>query len=429
MTCRFAFVVFSALVDGPDQKSNQGTNEGAPPSARWRALVLLALAELLGMSLWFSASAVVPALRIEWDLNDSSVSWLTIAVQLGFVCGTLLSAFLNLPDIISVRYLFAVSACAGAIANGAFGAYAHDVQTGIILRFLTGLFLAGVYPPGMKIMATWFQRSRGMALGVLVGALTLGKASPYLVNGLGSTNWRQNIFFISLLALAGGLIVLLFVEDGPYAMPTARFDWKQAIAVFSNRGVRLANFGYFGHMWELYAMWAWIPVMIRASLSVSKAAPVPAEVASFLVIGCGAAGCVIAGLIADKIGRTVVTSWAMAISGSCCLLIGFLFGGNPFLLLLVAAIWGASVVADSAQFSACVTELGDPRYVGTALTMQTCLGFMLTTISIELIPYMVRTVGWQYAFAVLAPGPFLGVIAMLRLRSLPEATKIAQGRR
>jgi MFS family permease len=413
----------------PEQQATIEATTPAPSSARWRVLVLLSLAELLGMSLWFSAAAVVPALRVEWNLSESSVGWLTIAVQLGFVCGTLSSAFLNLPDVLSVRYLFAVSAFAGALTNAAFGAYAHNAQTGISLRFLTGLFLAGVYPPGMKLMATWFQRSRGMALGVLVGALTLGKGSPYLVNALGSANWRQNIFFVSLLAIAGGLIVLLFVDDGPHALPPARFDWKQAIAVFSNRGVRLASFGYFGHMWELYAMWVWIPVMLRASFLSSKEFPVSAEVASFLVIGCGAVGCVAAGLIADRVGRTVVTSWAMGISGSCCLLIGFLFGGNPFLLLFVAAIWGATVVADSAQFSACVTELGDPQYVGTALTMQTCLGFLLTTISIELIPYFVKAVGWQYAFAMLAPGPLLGVLAMLRLRSLPEAAKIANGRR
>ena len=416
-------------MSGVDQPVAKELSSDAPSSARWRALVLLSLAELLGMSLWFSAAAVVPALRVEWNLSDSSVSWLTIAVQLGFVGGTLLSAFLNLPDVISVRYLFAASAFAGAVTNAAFGGYVRNVQTAIVLRFLTGMFLAGVYPPGMKIMATWFQRSRGMALGVLVGALTLGKASPYLINGLGSANWRQNIFFISLLAIAGGLIVLFFVGDGPYALPAAKFDWKQAVAVFKNRGVRLASFGYFGHMWELYAMWVWIPVMIRASLAVSKASPATAEFASFLVIGCGAIGCVAAGLLADRIGRTIVTSWAMGFSGSCCLLIGFLFGGNPFLLLFVAAIWGATVVADSAQFSACVTELGDPQYVGTALTMQTCIGFLLTTISIELIPYFVKAAGWQYAFAILAPGPLLGVISMLRLRGLPEATRIAHGRR
>ena len=406
--------------------TNVETIDVASPK-RWRALVLLSAAELFGMSLWFSVSAVVPAIRAEWHLGETAASWLTITVQLGFVFGTLLSAFLNLPDVISVRHLFALSALAGALSNAALAGYAHEIKPAIALRFLTGMFLAGVYPPGMKIMATWFRRSRGMALGVLVGALTLGKASPYLVNAIGSGNWRQNLFAISLLAIVGGLIVLLFVHDGPHALPSARFDWKQALQVFQNRGIRLASFGYFGHMWELYAMWVWIPVMIRASLGISKASPATAEVASFLVIGCGAIGCVVAGLLADRIGRTIVTSAAMFISGSCCVLIGFLFGGNPFLLLLVAAIWGASVVADSAQFSTCVTELGDPRYVGTALTMQTCLGFLLTTISIELIPYFVNAVGWRFAFMALAPGPFVGALVMLQLRRLPEALKIAHG--
>jgi MFS family permease len=381
------------------------------------------------MSLWFSGSAVVPALREEWTLSDSTSTWLTIAVQLGFVCGTLLSAFLNLPDIIRARYLVAVCALAGAATNATFGYYAQGPSLGITTRFLTGVFLAGVYPPGMKVMASWFRSSRGAALGVLVGALTLGKASPYLINGLGSQNWRHNILFSSLLAIMGALIVLFFVGDGPFMLPSGRFDWKQVVKVFSNRGVRLANLGYFGHMWELYAMWAWAPVMIRASLAVHGSPAQLAEVTSFLVIGCGAIGCVVAGLIADRVGRTLVTSWAMAISGSCCLLIGFLFAANPFLLLVVAAIWGATVVADSAQFSTCVTELGNPQYIGTALTIQTCIGFLLTSISIELIPRLVNVVGWRYAFVILAPGPFLGVIAMLRLRSLPESVKIAHGRR
>jgi MFS family permease len=378
------------------------------------------------MALWFSGSAVVPALEKEWTLSGSQVSWIAIAVQLGFVAGTLLSATLNLPDIITTRHLFAVSAFLGAAANAIFGLYVHDASTAILVRFLTGVFLAGVYPPGMKIMATWFRERRGMALGVLVGALTLGKATPYLVNALGSGNWRTNVLFVSLLSVIGGLIVLLFVSDGPHALPPARFDITQVVRVFGNRGVRLASFGYFGHMWELYGMWIWVPVMIRASLATQGGDPQLAEMGSFLVIGSGAVGCVVAGLLADRVGRTAVTSWAMAISGTCCLVIGLLYGGNPVLLLLVATIWGATVVADSAQFSSCVTELGDPQYIGTALTIQMCIGFLLTTISIELIP---KVGDWRYAFMILAPGPFLGVVAMLRLRALPEAIKIAHGRR
>jgi MFS family permease len=398
-------------------------------SHRWRVLALLSIAELLGMALWFSGSAVVPALSREWELSPTQISWLANAVQLGFVAGTLISATLNLPDIISTRHLFAVSSFLGAAINGSFAFFVDDAGAAIALRFLTGICLAGVYPPGMKIMATWFRERRGMALGFLVGALTMGKATPYLVNALGSANWRSNVLFVSVLAVIGGLIVLLFVDDGPFALPPAKFDISQIVRVFSNRGVRLASFGYFGHMWELYGMWIWIPVMIRASLALQGGDPRLAELGSFLVIGAGAIGCVIAGLIADRVGRTLVTSWAMAISGTCCLVIGLLYGGNPALLLLVASIWGATVVADSAQFSSCVTELGDPQYIGTALTIQMCIGFLLTTISIELIPKMESAYGWRYAFMILAPGPLLGVVAMLRLRQLPEAIKIAHGRR
>ena len=409
--------------------------EATPPPAidespaRWRALALLATAELLAMSLWFSASAAVPALRAEWGLTDSGAAWLTLAVQLGFVAGTLVSALGNLPDVFRTRRLLALSALLAACANGAFALLAHGPATGIALRFATGFFLAGVYPPGMKIVATWFRRGRGLALGAFIGSLTLGKAFPYLVNAVGSASWRTNLLFMSGLAAAGGSIVLLFVGDGPHSLAPARFDIAQIKKVFANRGVRLANFGYFGHMWELYAMWTWVPVMLRASFAQRGQPPALAEAGSFLVIGSGAAGCVLAGLAADRAGRTAVTSWAMAISGACCLAVGFLFGSSPILLLALAAIWGASVVADSAQFSACVTELGDPRYMGTALTIQTCLGFLLTTVSIQMIPLLVQAVGWRYAFAALAPGPALGVAAMLRLRRLPEATRIAQGRR
>lgn len=400
-----------------------------PARRKWRALTLLAIAELLCMSLWFSGSAVVPALTKEWHLTESQVSWISIAVQLGFVVGTLISSVLNLSDIISARHLFAVAGVAGALINGCFGLYAHNSTSAITLRFLTGICLAGVYPPGMKVMATWFRKRRGMALGVLVGALTLGKAMPYLVNAIGSGEWQTNVLLVSGLAVLGSVIVLLFVHDGPYTLPRATFDLSQTAKIFRNRGVRLASFGYFGHMWELYGMWIWIPVMMRASVAVSGGNPKFAEMGSFLIIGFGALGCVVAGVLADRVGRTLITSWAMAISGSCCLVVGLLYGGNPYVLFLIAAIWGASVVADSAQFSSCITELGDPQYIGTALTLQMCLGFLLTTISIELIPKAVNLVTWRYAFILLAPGPFLGVFSMLRLRQLPEAVKIAHGKK
>ncbi|MGZ7039734.1 MAG: MFS transporter, partial [Thermoanaerobaculia bacterium] len=287
----------------------------------------------------------------------------------------------------------------------------------------------GVYPPAMKLIATWFREGRGFALGVIVGALTLGKASPYLVNAIGSANWRINVGLASVVAVAGAIIVALVVREGPYALPNQPFDLSQVAQVVRNRGVRLANFGYFGHMWELYAMWTWAPVMIRASLAVSGDPPWIAEVASFVVIGAGAAGCVAAGRLADRLGRTVIASVAMAVSGACCILVGFLFGRSPVALVIVAAIWGATVVADSAQFSACVTELADARYIGTALTMQTCIGFLITTASIRMMPGLVDRIGWNYAFASLAIGPILGIIAMMRLRAIPEAVKIAGGRR
>ena len=369
------------------------------------------------MGLWFGVSAVAPQIAAEWRLSESTAAWLTLAVQLGFVAGTLLSATLNLPDVIRVRHLFALCALLGAIANVVLVAFVESVGVAIALRFVTGVMLAGVYPPGMKIIATWFKTGRGFALGVLIGALTLGKASPYLVNAFGSDHWRVNAGLMSIGAVVSSLLVLGFVKDGPYALPNQPFDPTQIMRVFANRGVRLANFGYFGHMWELYAMWTWAPVMLRASVAASGDSPRLAEAASFAVIGAGAIGCVVAGLVADRIGRAVVAAAAMAASGACCLAIGFLFGRAPLALLVVAAIWGATVVADSAQFSACVTEYADPRYIGTALTLQTCIGFLITTVSIRMMPLLVDRVGWEWAFVFLAPGPMLGIVAMMRLRT------------
>ncbi|RMF93514.1 MAG: MFS transporter [Nitrospinota bacterium] len=393
---------------------------------RWRVLILLSVAELLGMALWFSATAVVPSLATAWHLSDASKAWLTMSVQIGFVVGAFLSALFNVSDLVNTRYLFAGCAFAGALCNGIIGIGVDSIGPALILRFLTGVCLAGVYPPGMKIMATWFRESRGMAIGVLVGALTIGSASPHLLKVLGSPHWRQLMLMASLAAGVGGCLCLFCVREGPYQSSGARFDWRYIGRVFGDPGVRLANFGYFGHMWELYAVWTWIPLFLGESFQERGIidAGLWSALGAFAVIGIGSVGCLGAGILADRYGRTTVTIGSMLLSGLCCLTVGLLYGGSPLLLLFACLLWGVVIVADSAQFSTSITELADPDYVGTALTLQTCLGFLLTLVSIRLLPVWVSWVSWQWAFAGLAVGPAFGVWSMYRLRQLPVAQKL-----
>ncbi|MGI8650272.1 MAG: MFS transporter, partial [Rubrobacter sp.] len=354
--------------------------------------------------------------------------WLTIAVQLGFVVGAVVSSLFNLADVLFPRYVIFGGAVGAALANGLFG-FVNGAAAGIPLRFATGFFLAGVYPPALKLMSTWFTTGRGVALGVLVGALTVGSAVPHLVNGLGGLDWRVVIFATSFLTLIGGFIGGFIVKDGPNPFPKAVFDPRQAGALFMNRGVRLASFGYFGHMWELYAMWAWFLVFFSDALArIGAPSGSAAAYATFAVISIGGLGCWVGGVMGDRWGRTRTTALMMAVSGFCALLIGLLFGGPAWVILIVGLVWGFTVVADSAQFSTMCTELADQSYVGTVLTLQLALGFTLTVATIWLIPVLETAVGWQWAFAFLVPGPVLGLIAMLRLKSLPEAEKIAGGR-
>jgi MFS family permease len=399
---------------------------------RWRQLAWLSLAELLALSLWFSASAVLPALVREWTIGDVGRAWLTNAVQLGFIVGTLGSALGNLPDVWPARRLMVVSAIAGAGANAAVALWVDSLAPALVLRFLTGVCLAGAYPPAMKIMATWFREGRGLAIGILIGALTVGSATPHLIRGMTDLPWRSVLLAASLLALAAAVIVARFVDEGPYRFPSARFDVRMAAAIFRERGARLACFGYFGHMWELYAMWAWIGAFLADSLAARGGgtyAGLNASAATFVVIAAGALGCWLGGMLADRWGRTSETMLAMALSGLSALAIGFTFGAAPALTLAVAIAWGITVIADSAQFSTAVTELSPPAYVGTALTTQTCVGFSITIASIWLIPAVTQLVGWRWGFAALAPGPFLGIVAMARLRALPESVQLAGGRR
>ncbi|MGH2754679.1 MAG: MFS transporter [Actinomycetota bacterium] len=396
--------------------------QAAHPPRATVPLALLAIVLVLGMTTWFSASAVVPQLREEWGLSTGTSAWITIAVQLGFVAGALLSSALNLADIVPARGMILVGAAGAAAANlGLLEAGGPAIA--IPLRFLTGFFIAGVYPPALKLMATWFQRGRGTALGILVGALTLGTAVPHLVNGLGGLDWRTVVIATSALSLAGGALSLT-VRDGPFPFPRAVFDPRQIRRSLSNRGVRLASLGYFGHMWELYAMWAWFVVFFADTGSPSGTT---APYATFAVIGIGAIGCWVGGLLGDRWGRTNTTITMMAVSGACATTIGLLIDAPRWAVLVVGLVWGFAVVADSAQFSTMVTELADQAYVGTALTLQLAIGFTLTVATIWLIPQLEDGFGWRWAFAFLAPGPALGVVAMLRLRSLPESARIAHG--
>ncbi len=400
-------------------------------SVRWRILGILCLGEICGMSLWFSATAVAPALSSVWHLSAATQTWLTLSVQMGFVAGTLASAILNLPDVVPVRRLFAVSSWLAALANLAILAVPTSTPWGVLaLRFATGALLAGVYPIGMKMAAGWFVRERGLAIGAVVGALTLGSAAPHLFSGLFVAGWRPVLVSASVAAAAGGLLLLATFRDGPFAAPAPRFEPAFAARAVRDRGVRLALTGYLGHMWELYAMWAWVPAFILASFRQARlpGATSAANLMAFAVIGVGAAGCGSAGWLADRLGRSLVTIVAMAVSGACALSVGLLFGANPAWTGVVLIIWGFTVVADSAQFSAAITELSEVRFTGTALTLQTSLGFLLTMASIRLLPVFQQMVGWRFAMALLALGPVVGILGMAALQRSPYAARIAGGR-
>jgi len=396
-------------------------------------LIVLAVAELLAMAPWFSASAVAPALAHVWHLTPAATAWLTISVQLGFVAGALVSAILTLADRLSARRLVAGSAAVAALATLGVAA-APALGVGIACRLLTGAALAGVYPPGMKIAAGWFKESRGWAIGILVGALTLGSASPHLVRWAVSPHaWRIVLVVAALSALVGGLLVLLVPSDGPHAAPSPPFSLTAAPRILQDRAVALANLGYLGHMWELYAMWTWIAVFIAASEHARRGGDADvtalAALTTFAVVGSGAIGCWLGGKYADRFGRTLVTSVSMLVSGICALNVGLFYGAPLIALLPILLLWGISIVADSAQFSAAVSELAPREYVGTALTLQTSLGFLLTAATIYLLPTLAGAIGWRWSMSVLAIGPAVGVWAMLALRQRPEALRLAGGKR
>jgi MFS family permease len=393
---------------------------------------LLALCQVAALALWFSASAVVPSILRQYPLTPLQVSLFTSLVQVGFVAGTLASATVGLADRIDPRRLFIASTLVAAAANASILLAQPGAAWVYVARFITGACMAGVYPVGMKLVASWARDDLGMLVAILVGALTLGSASPHLFNAFGGVDWRFTVTAASCTALAAA-VAINFVGLGPRSSAPRAFDARYLTIAFRLPALRLANLGYLGHMWELYAMWTWLGAFLAASFAIDSAGRDPAflaRITTFAVIGLGGlVGCLAGGWLADRFGRTALTMGAMAASGTCALAVGFFFGAHPLVLGAVCFIWGVTIIADSAQFSASVTELSPPELLGTMLTVQTCAGFTLTLVTIHLLPLVVTAVSWRYAFAPLALGPFFGVWAMARLRAQPDSTRLAGGRR
>ncbi|WP_327659429.1 MULTISPECIES: MFS transporter [unclassified Streptomyces] len=380
------------------------------------ALAVVAVSTLLSMSVWFSASFVLPQLKEEWGLSPGSGALLTVAVQLGFVVGAVSSAMSGLADRVANRFLMCGGAVGAAVANGGV-LLADGLWLAVVLRLVTGFFLAAVYPPALKETATWFRAGRGKALGVMIGALTVGSALPHAVNAAGGVDWHLVIAVTSLMGACGGVLALCLRWPGPYPFPRRRVTVGGALRSLRNRDVVLADLGYVGHMWELYAMWGTVASLL-ASVPVvegSGRTDALASTIAFVCIGVGAFGCLLGGVLGDRWGRASAARICLVCSGGAALLLAVGVDAMPSgLVIAVCVFWGFWVVADSAQFSALVTERADPDYVGGALSLQLALGYSTTAVTLWGVPVLVEHTSWRVALLVLVVGPVVGVVAMSR---------------
>jgi MFS family permease len=416
-------------MSGETPPGAQGLIAGDSFQGKRRSLIVIAIAQVLALSIWFSGAAALPGLVISGALSPFHQAALTTAVQIGFVVGALTSAVLGLADRMDPRRLFAIGAIIAAVSNLIAVNLPADHLGIITTRCVAGAALALVYPVGMKLAVSWARGDAGFLVGLLVGALTLGSAIPYIFNiadiGL---EWQTPMAVSALAAFISALLIFIS-RPGPGLRVTPAFDPQAALITLKDPALRLVNFGYLGHMWELYAMWAWIGPFLHVYWSRHSAGSDIADLTTFSVIAVGGLACLASGLAADRYGRTTITIAAMAISGACAVLSALLFDASPWWMIPLLLVWGMAVIADSAQFSTAIAELSPPQWTGTLLTLQTALGFALTAVIVQALPLWIDFAGWRYAFVPLAIGPAFGVWAMWKLRTMPDALKLAGGKR
>lgn len=382
-----------------------------------RILPAITLSQLAASSVWFAGNAVMPDLIRANGLPVQALGDVTTAVQAGFIAGTLVFAILSIADRFSPRQVFLVCTLLGAVANGAVAVTGASLPLLLVSRFATGFCLAGIYPVGMRIAAAWYDRDLGRALGFLVGALVFATALPHLIRGLGQElAWQSVMLTVSAIAVLGGVAMYTLVPDGPHLKRGARFDPSAVVASFRSPEFRASSFGYFGHMWELYAFWAFVPVYLAMLAGNAGAAPSTLSLQAFAVIAAGAIGCAAGGVISQRTGSARVARAQLLTSGLCCLVSPLALGLPLPLALAFLGVWGGTVAGDSPQFSAMNARTAPPQLVGSALTIVNCIGFTISIASIQLLNAMQGAVAVEHMFWMLVPGPVLGLVALRRLR-------------